>query len=247
VSLFALKHHSQFQEILSKYDVSESAKQALAEIKLVLLIAPTSAGKNTIIRRQLQTGRYYFIVSDTTRPPRENDGVMEQNGREYWFRTEEEMINDLKNGEYLEAEIIHGQKVSGISIRELKKDHVQHKIAITDVDLKGMHHVMRAKPDTFAVMLVPPSFDEWQRRLNSRGRMSEQELKRRLKTAQQLFDDGLSQDYYQFVISENVEQSASLIDAIVEGKSNPHQGRAPGLILSLQESLGRKLDSLERV
>jgi hypothetical protein len=77
--------------------------------------------------------------------------------------------------------------------------------------------------------------------------MSEQELKRRLKTAQQLFDDGLSQDYYQFVISENVEQSASLIDAIVEGKSNPHQGRAPGLILSLQESLGRKLDSLERV
>jgi guanylate kinase len=213
-------------------------------LKLVLMLAPTSGGRNTIIRHQLATGRYYYIISDTTRPPRENDGVMEQNGSEYWFRTEEELLADLQAGEFLEAEIIHGQQVSGISIRELEKAQKANKTAITDVDIEGIHNVVKAKPDTIVVMLMPPSFDEWQRRLAGRGQMRPDELKRRLETAQKIFQDGLEHDYYHFVISENIEQSGAIIDAIVEGKANPHQGRGRGLIEHLQSSLNDKLSTM---
>ena len=112
-----LKHLDEFTDILANYQVSPRAIKSLKSVKLVLLIAPSAGGRNTLINRLMTTGRYNFIVSDTTRAPRVNNGLPEQSGREYWFRSEEEILSDLKNGEFLEAEIIHSQQVSGISIR----------------------------------------------------------------------------------------------------------------------------------
>jgi guanylate kinase len=242
-----LQHYQEFKELIDKYHMSEQALKALQSVRLAILVGATSTGRNTIIRRQLETGRYHFIVSDTTRPPRVNDGVLEQNGREYWFKTEEEMLEELRNGELLEAELIHGQQVSGVSIRELDKAIAENKVAMADLDLKGVHGVMNTKPDALAIMVVPPSFDEWQRRLAGRGRMAPDEQKRRLETAAKIFEDGLKQPYYHYVISENIEQSAAIIDAIIDGKQNPHQGRAPGLIQNLQESLRQKLSAIGQI
>jgi guanylate kinase len=238
-----LKHYQEFKEILGNYKISPRAQKATKNLKLVLLLAPTSSGKNTIIRYQLATGRYYFIVSDTTRPPRINDGVMEKSGREYWFRSEPEMLADLRAGELLEAEIIHKQQVSGISIRELEKAQKQGKIAITDVDRIGVRNIIKAKSDTIVVMLIPPSFQEWQKRLALRGKMTPEEQKRRFETALRVFQVGLDNNY-NFVIAENVEKSAEIIDVIIEGHPNPHQDRGKKLIKELQKALKNKLTSM---
>ena len=85
------------------------------------MISVTAGGRNTIIDQLLKSGDFHYIISDTTRHKRANNGVMEQDGREYWFRSEDEILADLKAGNFLEAAIIHNQHVSGISIRELKK------------------------------------------------------------------------------------------------------------------------------
>ena len=239
-----LEHYSEFKEILDSYQVSERALQATKDLQLVLLVAPTSAGKNTIIGHQLHTGRYYNLVSDTTRAPRQNNGVMEQNGKEYWFKTEDQILAGLKAGEYLEAEIIHKQQVSGTSINELEKAQKAQKIAISDVDPQGVHNIIKAKPDTVVIMLLPPSFDEWMRRFAGRGQMRPDEQKRRLETARDLLAEGLKHDFYHFVISEDTKQSGAIIDAIVEGKPNPHQGRGRALIEHLQSSLNDKLASM---
>ncbi|MBX4188486.1 hypothetical protein KW792_00090 [Candidatus Saccharibacteria bacterium] len=237
----ALHHYQEFKQALDKYQVSDRGLKAMEGLKLILLLGPSTGGRNTIIRHQVATGRYHHIVSDTTRPPRVNDGVLEQDGVDYYFRSEEEMLADIKAGEFLEAEIIHGQQVSGISIRELERAKADGKIPINDVDILGIHNIMKIKPDAFVVMVVPPSFEEWQRRLAKRGVMRPDELKRRLQTAEKILDDGLKQPYYNFVISENVDQSGAIIDAIIEGKQNPHQGRAPGIIEQIQYSLRNKL------
>ena len=241
MSSIHLQYHHEFKDILSNYQISEAAKQKLNDLSLVLLVAPTSAGRNTIIRHLVKTGKYHYIVSDTTRQPRVNDGVTERSGDEYWFRTEQEILVDLKAGQFLEAELIHNQQVSGISIRELEKAKNEQKIAITDVDLQGLHNIIKVKPDTFAVMVIPPSFQEWQNRIMSRSRVSEGELARRLETAYKIFADGLQNSFYHFVISENVEQSASIIEAIVNGGMNPHQDRGLGLLHELQHQLNQKL------
>jgi guanylate kinase len=240
-----LKHYSDFEAVLKNYHASEHAKAVLEQVKLVLLLGPTSSGRNTVIRRIVETGGYYYIVSDTTRPPRTNLGVPEQNGREYWFRTEEEVLADLRAGEFLEAELLHGQQVSGISIRELEKARDARKVALADVDLKGVHNILKTKPDTIVILMVPPSFEEWQRRLSARGQMRPDELRRRFETAQKIFDDALTQNFYHFVVAEHVEQSAALIEAIIQGKANPHQGRAPGLIQHLQSGLRDELMNMQ--
>ncbi len=241
MSQFSLKHYQEFKDVIDNYAISERAYRILKDLKLVLLIGPTSGGRNTIIGHQLSTGKYYFIVSDTTRPPRVNDGVLEQNGKQYWFRDEAEMLADLRSGDFLEAELLHQQQVSGISIRELEKAKNEQKIAITDVDVEGIHNILKAKPDTVAIMLLPPSFDEWQRRLTGRGFMPPEEQKRRLETALKIFQDGLKQSYYHFIITENIEQSAGIIDSIAQGGANPHQGRALEVLNQLIEQLQNKL------
>jgi guanylate kinase len=238
-----LAHHIEFREVLAEYVISERAKDVLEGLELVLLIAPTSTGRNTVIKELVENDNYYFVVSDTTREPQIRDGKKEENGVNYFFRTEEEMLADLEAGEFFEAELIHDQQVSGISIRELEKAKALNKIAITDVDIGGVHNALRAKPDTTVIFLLPPSFEEWQLRIKQRGRMSEIEYRRRLQTAERILKDGLENHDYNFVITDNIEQSAAIIDGIVHGKANPHQGRGPGLIYELQDRLRQVVDS----
>lgn len=211
-----LKLLNKFQQALKDYHVSEAGKAVLGQTQLVLLLAASSTGRNTLIKQLVKTGDYHFIVSDTTRKPRANDGVMEQNGVEYWFRTEEEMLEDILNGGLLEAEIIHGQQVSGISIRELKKASDEQKVAITDIDIGGVQNIVAAKPDTIAIMVLPPTFEEWQRRIISRSKMPESELIRRVETASKVFAAALEKPYFHFVINDNLQQAAMEINNIVK-------------------------------
>jgi guanylate kinase len=238
-----LKHYHEFNEVLENYHPSERAKKALEGLNLVLLVAPTSTGRNTVIRELVDKHNYQFIVSDTTRPPQFRDGRMEEDSIDYFFRTEDDMLADLRSGEFLEAALIHEQQVSGVSIRELEKAKNSNKIAITDIDPQGADNVMRAKPDSKAIFLIPPSFEEWQRRISSRGRMTEHELRNRLRAALKEFEAALVHNYYQYVITENVMHSATLIESIVRGKQNPHQGQALGLIHRLQGALNQKLST----
>jgi guanylate kinase len=242
----ALNQYQEFKEVLKHYQMSDHAKSALEGLNLILLVAPTSTGRNTVINELLkQKGdEYYFIVSDTTRAPQVRDGQLEQDGVNYFFRSEEEILHDLQAGEFLEAALIHDQQVSGISVRELEKAKSLNKIAITDIEIQGMDSIKRVQPDAKAIFLLPPSFNAWQDRMASRGRMQETELRNRLKSAAEEFNAALSRNYYNFVITENVGQSAAIIDAIAHNMPNPHQGRGVGLIHQLQYSLEQKLATI---
>lgn len=217
-----LVHREAFEVALANYHVGPRAQKVLDKTKLVLLTGPSSAGRNTIIDFMLGMGKYHFIVSDTTRPPRVNDGIPEQNGREYWFRDEDEMLDDIKKGEFLEAELIHGQQVSGISIRELEDALNEGKIAINEVDLGGIQTVVAAKPNTVAIFILPPSFDEWQRRMTERGKMTPDEYKRRMETAVRIFKEAAESTYATVIVNATVTHAAHQIDSLVQnGSADP--------------------------
>jgi guanylate kinase len=225
-----LEHREAFKAILQNYQMSSRARQALQQVKLVLLLGACASGRNTVIDYLTKTGDYHFIVSDTTRPPRANNGVMEQSGREYWFRSEEEVLEDLRNGEFLEAELIHDQQVSGISIRELEKADTDNKIAINEVDLGGFDEVLQSKPDTVGIILLPPSFAEWQRRLSSRGKMAPAELKNRTETAARIFTKAVEDERVAIVVNDTILQAAHQVDHIaregVDKTDRQRKGRA---------------------
>jgi guanylate kinase len=191
----------------------------LAETPFVALTAPTSTGRNTIIDELVKTGRYHFIVSDTTRPPRYNDGILEQDGVRYHFKTEDDILAGIKQGAYIEAEVIHDQQVSGQSISEVEAAHKEGKIAINEVDIGGALKMKLLKPDVTAILVLPPSFEEWLKRIHKRTEVSDVELKRRLKRAVELLDTALKYDYFIFVINDNFHEAVGVVDRLVrEGK-----------------------------
>ncbi len=206
-----LQHLDEFNHALADYKLSGDALKTLAEIKLVALMGPSGGGRNTIINELMKTGRYYFTVSDTTRQPRLNNGVLEQDGREYWFRSEADMLADIEAGKFLEAEVIHAQQVSGTSIRELQKALDADKTALCDADLGGIMNILRLKPDATAVLVLPPSFSEWQRRFNDRTTMPTTEVRRRMNTAVAIFETGLSDDRLHLIINDDFKLAAEHI------------------------------------
>lgn len=209
-----LKHIEAFQKALADYKLSENAQKTLKQLDFVLMVGPSGSGRNTIINELVKTGAYHYIVSDTTRQPRSNDGVMEQDGVEYWFRSEQKMLDEIRSGDFLEFAIIHNQQVSGTSIRELETARQSNKIAITEVEVAGAHNIILAKPDTKIIFNVPPGFDEWLRRLHNRSHTPESEVRRRLESACLEFDAALIHDYYRFVVNDDIDETVAEVDGI---------------------------------
>ncbi len=212
-----LRYLAAFQSVLANYKISAAARQILADTKIALFVGPTSSGRNTIIAELLKTDKYHPIISDTTRQPRVKDGqAIEKNGREYWFRDEADILRDLQDGAFVEAALIHNQQVSGISIREVEKAHHANLIGITDIEPGGAQTIHRLKPDVLVIFVVPPSFQEWMHRLDSRGIMPNDEKIRRLESAVKEFEASLGHDYYTFLINETLDKAVERSFAITQ-------------------------------
>jgi guanylate kinase len=211
-----LKRLDEFKQVLAHYHVSPHAQGILDRTQLVILTGLAGGGRNTIINRLVEQYDYHFIVSDTTRPPKVRGGVMERDGINYFFRTEEEVLRDLRNGEFLEAEIIHKQQVSGISVRELERASKSRKIAINEVEFGGANNIVRAKPDTFAIALLPPTYEEWIRRFRDREVIHEDEFRNRMHTAKLVLENALDKPYFKFVINDDIERCVEELRQIVE-------------------------------
>jgi guanylate kinase len=210
-----LNHRREFEEILNDYKISDTALATLRKTPLVLMVAATASGRNTIINYLVQTGNYYNVVSDTTRPKRIKDGVeVEHDGVEYFFRAEEDVLQDLREGKFVEAALIHGQQVSGVSIREIEKARVSGKVPITDVEVQGCKTIAQLKPDLVPIFVLAPSFEEWLRRIRKRSNLTSEEIKTRLETAVQEYEIALKTEHFIFVVNDELDHAVKVVDQI---------------------------------
>ncbi len=224
----------EFREVLADYHSSSEALESIKDLRFVLFVGPTSSGRNTIISELLKSGLYTFVISDTTRQPRVNNGILEENGREYWFRSEVDMLADLREGKFLEAAIIHNQQVSGMSIRELKLAASKGLIAVNEIEITGAGHVHSLVPHAKFLFVLPPSFDEWIARMNGRGTLPADETKRRLASAVDEIKYALEQDFFIFVVNNTFMQTATTVDDIIRHHKVPEKDQLEGRKLAKQ-------------
>lgn len=210
-----------FLQALEGYKPSPEALQMLSDIKYVPLAGLAGGGRNTVIQYLVNNYDYHFVVSDTTRPPKLRDGRMEVDGVQYFFRKEDEVLQDMRDGKFLEAELIHNQQVSGTSIRELLRARDEGRIPLNDVEFGGVENVHRLLPNAIIIGLLPPSYDEWIRRFTEREEISEEELMNRLRTAREVLTRMLEQPYFKLVINDDIERCAADIRGIVEHDNYP--------------------------
>ena len=191
---------------LAAYEPDTPAKQLIKETPILLLVGPTGAGKDSLKDRLLETGEFHHIVSHTTRRPRINHGILEQDGREYHFIDKAEAEKMLDEHGFVEAKIYSGN-LYGTSVAEIQAAHDEGKTAMTDIEVQGVAEYKALDPGVMAVFLLPPDFQIWQERLQRRyGDVVDAEDSRiRLQTALQDLGQLLKTDYYVAVINDDLE------------------------------------------
>lgn len=212
-----LKNKQKFEKVLQDYRMSSHAYEVLQDANYVVMIGPTAAGRNTVMNELVRKYDFVQLVSDTTRPPKVRDGNLEKEGEVYFFRKEEDMLKDLEAGEFLEAELIHGQQVSGTSIRELERLSKLNKTIINEVEFGGARYLLEKKPNITVIALMPPSFSIWKKRFERREKISEQEYINRVNTFLEVLKLIKSESKIKCVVNHEYEEAAKEIAEIVSG------------------------------
>ncbi len=205
------------EELIRTYEPSLEVIQIVQNTKIVFLVGISGAGKDTVKKELLKGSDYREIISHTTRAPRANNGVMEQNGVEYHFVSQETAELMLENKDFIEAKLVHGSVIYGTSMYDVKRAGDDGKIAITDIDVQGVDEYKELSRDVVAIFLIPPSYDEWQQRLKSRYANAEDflaEWPRRRKSAIAELERALALPYYHFIINNDLQETVRIADEI---------------------------------
>ena len=148
---------------------------------LFVITAPSGAGKTSLIDALLkEDAGLRLSISYTTRPPRPG----EQNGREYHFVDNATFDAMSAAGEFLESAQVHGNRY-GTSRRVVRELLAGGDDLILEIDWQGARQVRREFPGCIGIFILPPSIEELERRMRSRGQDSDAVIRRRLDNARE--------------------------------------------------------------
>src|SRR6516164_7870375 len=149
---------------------------------LVLIVSgPSGSGKSTLVQKVLELPGTMPSISCTTRPRR----ATEASGKCYDFVTEAEFDAMVARGEFLEYARVFGKHSYGTPKKWLEEARNKGLDLVLEIDVQGAEQVKRKLPESVAIFILPPSRQELERRLRSRGQDSEEEINRRLARARE--------------------------------------------------------------
>jgi guanylate kinase len=178
---------------------------------LILIVSgPSGSGKSTLVQKILELPGTMPSVSCTTRTRR----ATESSGKCYDFVTEAEFNAMASRGEFLEYAKVFGRYSYGTPKKWLDESRRKGLDLVLEIDVQGARQVKEKLPESVAIFILPPSRDELERRLRSRGQDADEEIKRRLAKAH---DEIIaSEKLYDFCLfNDDVERAGREAQAIV--------------------------------
>ena len=170
---------------------------------LFVFSGPSGVGKGTLNAKLFAEfgDQIAFSVSATTREPREG----EIDGKHYFFISRQEFESRVANHDFLEHAEFSGN-CYGTPKSYVLELLEQGKNVLLEIEVMGAMQVMACMPECVSIFVLPPSFEELERRLRGRGTEPEEVIERRLARAK--FEMSFSDKYkYQMVNGEDVEAS----------------------------------------
>jgi len=180
---------------------------------VVVLSSPSGAGKTTLVKKIALENNYKISISYTTRKPRTN----EVNGKDYFFTSEEEFENLIKNKEFLEYAKVF-ENYYGSSKSQVFENLNKGENVIFDIDWQGTEQIKKQKLNYKIVtfFILPPSKSELFNRLKNRDMKDKNIVEKRMK---QFNEDIKHWENYDFVvINDDLEKCYNEIIRFINKK-----------------------------
>ncbi|OGC22823.1 guanylate kinase [candidate division WOR-1 bacterium RIFOXYB2_FULL_42_35] len=182
---------------------------------LVVVSGPSGVGKSTVVRRILKLNKNIKLsVSATTRPPRPG----ETHGEHYYFLSQEEFDQKVRNNEFVEWAKVHGYYY-GTLVSTIKEQLIKGGTTVCEVDVQGAASIKevlgkgKLKTATVFIFLIPPSVDILAFRLKKRKTENLEVVNYRLRAA--IAELQVMEKYDYIVVNDRVESAAEKIQAII--------------------------------
>ena len=179
---------------------------------VVVIAAPSGAGKLTLLNKVRENlPSLVSTVSATTRPPRPG----EEDGRDYWFLAREDFERRLDADEFVEWAEVHGN-LYGTLKSEVARLRKTGSDVVLELDVQGHRSIRSLFDDVVSVFLMPPSLEELERRLRTRGANDDDDLALRLRNASDEMAARFEFDY--IVVNDDLARAADDMCAILRAE-----------------------------
>ena len=177
---------------------------------VVIVSGPSGSGKSTLVQKILELPGTMPSVSCTTRSRR----ATEASGKCYDFVSEAEFEAMVARGEFLEYARVFGKHSYGTPKKWLDESRAKGLDLVLEIDVQGAAQVKEKLPEAVSIFILPPSRQELERRLRSRGQDADEEIAWRLSKARD--EIVASEKFYDFcIVNDDVERASREAQAIV--------------------------------
>jgi guanylate kinase len=179
---------------------------------LVIVSAPAGCGKDTILESVFELNNSLnYSVSATTRKIREG----EEEGVHYFYKTREEFERLIKEKELLEYTEYAGNYY-GTPKAYIPKMLEEGKDIILKIEVEGAGNIRKIFPESVLIFIMPPSFDELERRLHKRGTETEEIIKKRIDIAK--IEMSFAKNYDYVIVNENLKTAVEEFLTIIQAE-----------------------------
>ncbi|MFO0781101.1 MAG: guanylate kinase [Candidatus Gracilibacteria bacterium] len=181
---------------------------------LFIISGPSGVGKGTVIRALKERyPQFVFPISHTTRSIRPG----EKDGEVYHFITQEKFRSEIEKGNFLEWAQVHKKDYYGTLKKPIMDALEAGRVIIREVDVQGFHSIRKVVPaeNLVTIFLKAESPEKLLERIAKRGKLPEEELQRRMESAQREMDDADLFDYQVWSLENRIPQCISDVEKVV--------------------------------
>lgn len=180
---------------------------------VVVVTGTSGAGKGSIERILLdRIPKLELAVSATTRERR----LGEEDGKHYWFITDEEFDRKLEEKGFLEYITFPWGQRSGTLRSEIARIQAAGRIPLLDLETDGALYVQEKVPEAVTIFVTAPTFEELERRLRARATESAGEIGERLELAREQLESADRFDHV--IVNDDLERAADEVEEIVRDR-----------------------------
>lgn len=179
---------------------------------LIVLSGFSGAGKGTVVKELVKKYGYKISISATTRSPREG----EQDGREYFFKREEEFQMMIKENGFIEwAKYV--ENYYGTPRAFVEKELEKGSNVILEIEVQGAMKIKEQYPEALLLFVSTPDAKTLKQRLIGRGTEDIETVQKRLIRAREEAEQMNQYEY--LVINDDLDECVEQIHQTVISES----------------------------